>query len=95
MAIINGIDLLYIFVGLVLLFVVIEAWDRYSDWFEWDRDRRRKRKLDRLAYQEKLAENRYRVYLRGSVSNDFVMALNRAARSIEKFGEVLRGETRA
>lgn len=99
----NGIDLLFVAIGFVLLFIITEAWDRYSDWFEWDRDCRRQRKLNRLEYQEKIAEKEYRRYLRinfkiltfsRTFSHSLTPAVKQATRSIEKFGEILRGETR-
>jgi hypothetical protein len=56
---INGIDLLFVVMGVILLLLVVEIWDRYRDWFDWDRDRRRQRK------QESLAEAQYRGEISG------------------------------
>lgn len=61
---INGIDLLFAVIGLILLFLFVEGWNRYSDWSEWDSDRRRERKQYRYEFQESFVEAEYRSYLR-------------------------------
>jgi hypothetical protein len=61
---IDGIDLLFVLIGFILLLLAVEVWDRYHDWFEWDRDRRRQRKYRRYEIQDNFAEKQYRGHLR-------------------------------
>ncbi len=60
-----------------------EVWDRYREWYEWDFDRRRERKLDLLEYKDKLAEFEYREKLR---LNFLITLITRGYTSIY-FGE--------
>lgn len=60
---INGIDLLFVVIGFILLLLFVEGWSRYKNWSEWDRDRRRKRKKYRYEFRDFLAEHEYRAWL--------------------------------
>ncbi len=62
---ITGIDFLFVAIGLILLLAVVEVWDRYCDWYEFDQEKRLERKRFRYAFQDALAEMNYRLYLRG------------------------------
>lgn len=57
---ITGIDMLFVVIGLALLLLTVEIWDRYFNWYEWDRDKRRQRKFDRYELQESFVEAEYR-----------------------------------
>lgn len=93
---ITGIDMLFVVVCLILLFIFVEVWDRYSDWREWDFDRRRERKLYRLEVQDHIEEKKYRRHLRlmfrlfliekstKSLSN----AMTEATKSLQKFHKI-------
>lgn len=63
---INGIDLLFVVIGFVLLFIFIEGWNRYWTWADWDRERRLKRRYFRYEFQDDFTEISYRQYLRES-----------------------------
>lgn len=61
---INGIDILFVAIALVLLLIVWEMWDQYSDWSEWNRDRRFERRRYRYELKDAIDEGRYRSDLR-------------------------------
>ena len=100
---INGIDLLFIIIGFVLLFLLVEGWDRYRNWSEWDRDRRRQRRYRRFELRDNLDERIYRSYLHRLAiilqitcsTSKFNDAMRDMSKSFEEFNKALRGETHA
>ena len=95
---ITGVDMLFVVVGLILLLILVEVWDRYSDWREWDFDRRRERKLYRLELQDHIEEKKYRRHLRlvfnlllvEKSTKSLTNAMTEATKSLNKFGELFR-----
>ena len=94
---ITGVDLLFVVVGFVLLFLLVEVSDRYSNWTEWDRDRRRQRKLDRLKLLEEISERDYRRHLRfifhmkliNVSTNKFIVAMKDLGNRFKEFNQIL------
>lgn len=91
----NGIDMLFVAVGFVLLLIFVELWERYADWFEWDRNRRRERRRFRYDLQDAYSEMNYRLYLRELLSPGLIATIRRATRTMEKFHEAFKGQTNA
>ena len=92
---INGIDLLFVLIGFILLLLLVEGWDRYMYWSRWNRDRRRERKCSRYELQDSFSEEEYRVELRMLLSDNVFSAVHKMTRSFDKWIEALRGETHA
>lgn len=95
---INGVDMLITVLCFVLLFLLIDGWDRYNNWHEWNRDRRRKRKHFRYEFKDKLDEKQYRQNLRFSFSfknittafEHLTTAANEASKSFENFNKAFQ-----
>lgn len=93
---INGIDVLFVVIGLVLLFVIVEMWVRYSAWLEWDRNRRRQRRHDSIRFKYNFEEDEYRRHLRRVFNTKILtysfshmtVAANRASESLREFNKI-------
>lgn len=93
----NGIDLLYIVGGLIVLFILWEAVSHYHNWLETDRYQRRQRRLQRIQLNDILSERSYRNQLRhmllvGGITVKFNLltsAFTEATKSFENFSEKL------
>lgn len=85
----NGVDLLYLVLFLVFLLLVVDFWDRYNSWSEWDRNRRLERRRLRYMFQDSYSEMTYRQQLRSLISPGLIASMHRLTRSFEKFNEVL------
>jgi hypothetical protein len=94
---INGIDLLFVVIGLVMLFLVWHYGSKYNKWSEWDNNRRHARKLARFDRQFKMEEEKYRKQLRLLLPiflltvnfTKFGEAIKKASKSIDEFGRKL------
>jgi hypothetical protein len=94
---ITGIDLLFVVIGFILLFLLVEASDRYRNWSEWDRDRRRKRRHERYILKDQIAEKEYRRRLRFEFTmNLFSIKMKKmkhsfddVTRAIKNFNEII------
>lgn len=93
---INGVDMLIAVILLILIFLLIEGWDRYSYWSEWDRDRRRKRQRFLYEFQDYRDEIAYREHLRlifkvkiiTNAFNSLTISANRASDSFKEFNKM-------
>lgn len=56
---INGIDVLFVVIALILLFVVWHFGEKYAEWSEWDHQRRRQRIRTRMCVSEELEMESY------------------------------------
>lgn len=83
----NGLDLLFVLIGLILLFVLMEIYIRFSSWSEWDRDRRRGRTYHLWQLKINQEEDAYRAYLRRLLVPSLQAATHRATRAIQKFNK--------
>ena len=87
----NGVDLLFVVIGFILLFLFVQGLDRYKDWVNWDRDRRRQRQHYRHEFKESFVEAEYRSYLRTLISPGLISAMYKLTHAFEKFNQALRG----
>lgn len=93
---ITGIDMLFVVVCFILLFFLIEIWDRYSEWREWDFYRRRERKHFRYEFRDCIEEQKYRRHLRlmfnlitiETNTHNLSKALNKVSESFRKFNKL-------
>lgn len=88
---INGIDLLFVVIGFVLLLIFVEGWNRYKNWSEWDRNRRRQRQNYRHEFKESFVEEEYRSYLRTLISPGLISAMYKMNYTFNKLNQALRG----
>lgn len=96
----NGIDLLFVIVGLILLLVIWEVMTYYLDWSEWNQNRRRDRQLERYELEDDISEREYRRDLRFIFSiscltntfSEFVKAMKKVGDSMNKFNKAISQE---
>lgn len=95
----DGIDVLFFALGIVLIGLLWTFADWYQDWLDFDKDRRRQRKLEIRAQHEVLAEREYRSILRlennilqfSAAMNGMMEATRRANTAFQNFGKKLAG----
>lgn len=85
---INGVDLLYAIVTLVLLWIIWVFSTHYHNWAVWNQERRWQRKRFRTEQNELFEEDEYRAYLRHLISDDGLIAvIHRATRAFQRLTE--------
>jgi hypothetical protein len=94
---INGIDLLFAIISLILLFGIWYFGELYADWSEWNHRRRRQRTRARMRVYEEFEREEYLTGLRWTfrlqtfsrIMNDIGAAARRAAEAFESFNRQL------
>lgn len=87
----NGLDLLFVIFGIILLFGILEIYIWFRRWRRWDYDRRRERKFYLQLVQDSFEERAYREELRRLIRPGVIQAVHSATRAFEKLHEVLTG----
>lgn len=93
----DGLDLLFVVFGLLLLLAIWELTANYVWWRRWDVERRHERRMELQDYQDTAAETRYRQDLRLSFKirvlssglAGFTRAIENAQKEFENFSKKL------